>query len=155
MSEPLAYFLTWTTHGTWVHGDSRGSVDRTNASRFMDFHPPNPLWEQASQRRMTDPPVVLTVDQRPLVEHAIREHSLHKGWEVIEVNCRSNHVHVVVRAAGVGPERVMAQLKAYATRALRAGGRKDLGRTWALHGSTRYLNSQQSLEAAVQYVREQ
>jgi hypothetical protein len=27
MSIPLAYFITFTCYGTWLHGDERGSVD--------------------------------------------------------------------------------------------------------------------------------
>jgi hypothetical protein len=27
MSEPLAYFLTFGTYGSWLHGDVRGSKD--------------------------------------------------------------------------------------------------------------------------------
>jgi hypothetical protein len=27
MSMPIAYLLTWTRYGTWLHGDERGSVD--------------------------------------------------------------------------------------------------------------------------------
>ena len=27
-SWPLAFLLTWTTFGTWLHGDERGSMDR-------------------------------------------------------------------------------------------------------------------------------
>jgi hypothetical protein len=26
MDEPLAYFLTWTTYGSWLPGDERGWV---------------------------------------------------------------------------------------------------------------------------------
>ena len=25
-NKPLAYFITFTTYGTWLHGDSRGSM---------------------------------------------------------------------------------------------------------------------------------
>ena len=28
MSDPLAYFITFTCYGNWLHGDERGSVDR-------------------------------------------------------------------------------------------------------------------------------
>ena len=29
-SVPLAYLITFTTYGTWRHGDERGSVDRAH-----------------------------------------------------------------------------------------------------------------------------
>jgi hypothetical protein len=28
MDEPLAYFLTWTTYGSWLPGDERGWVEK-------------------------------------------------------------------------------------------------------------------------------
>ena len=28
MSDPIAYFITFRTYGTWLHGDERGSTDR-------------------------------------------------------------------------------------------------------------------------------
>ena len=47
LGEPLAYFLTWTTYGTWLPGDERGwnrkgEVKRTSnapipcSSRWLD-----------------------------------------------------------------------------------------------------------------------
>lgn len=32
--QPLAYFITFRTHGTWLHGDQRGSVDRHGRNVF-------------------------------------------------------------------------------------------------------------------------
>ena len=29
---PLAYFISFRTFGTWLHGDRRGSVDRSTTS---------------------------------------------------------------------------------------------------------------------------
>ena len=31
---PLAYFITFRSYGTWLHGDKRGSVDRLHR-RFV------------------------------------------------------------------------------------------------------------------------
>ena len=41
-----------------------------------------------------------------------------RGWELYVVNCRSNHIHVVV-AANIGPEAVRSQFKAWCTRKLK------------------------------------
>ena len=35
-SAPLAYLKTIRTYGTWLHGDSRGSVDRREYNRYGD-----------------------------------------------------------------------------------------------------------------------
>ncbi len=32
MPEPLAYFLTWSTYGTWLPGDERGWITHTAGS---------------------------------------------------------------------------------------------------------------------------
>jgi REP element-mobilizing transposase RayT len=33
MSRPLGYFLSWGTYGTRLHGDPRGTVDRSSTDR--------------------------------------------------------------------------------------------------------------------------
>jgi hypothetical protein len=41
MDTPLAYFITFTCHGTWLHGDERGSVDRGHNAPGTPFLPPD------------------------------------------------------------------------------------------------------------------
>jgi hypothetical protein len=36
MNEPLAYYLTWTTYGTWLPGDERGWVAKPGQFRTAD-----------------------------------------------------------------------------------------------------------------------
>jgi hypothetical protein len=68
------------------------------------------------------------------------------------VAVRSNHVHIVV-SADCPPERVMIDLKAYATRALRRDGDMDRSiKIWEDHGSTRYLWTPVHLQDACAYV---
>jgi hypothetical protein len=52
--------------------------------------------------------------------------------------------------AGASPERVLIDLKAYATRSLRKNGYKQ-PRFWTLHGSTWYLNSVSQLNKSIHY----
>jgi hypothetical protein len=35
MADPLAYFLTWTTYGTWLPGDERGWCKRTKGFKGL------------------------------------------------------------------------------------------------------------------------
>jgi hypothetical protein len=58
MSEPLAYFLTWTTYGTWLPGDSRGWVNRHRKGGVI-VEAPCPALESYARGLMKDPPVVL------------------------------------------------------------------------------------------------
>jgi hypothetical protein len=47
--EPLAYFLTWTTYGTWLPGDERGWV---RYRRGMQA--PDSILKREAAARMTD-----------------------------------------------------------------------------------------------------
>lgn len=96
---------------------------------------------------------VLSETDRRIVEEAIGEHCNFRQWRLIAINCRSNHVHLLVDANGAAPERVMMELKAYATRALRRHSSTDTDRVWTRGGSTRYIKSQASLDTAIQYIR--
>lgn len=93
MIEPITYFITWTTHGSWLPGDDRGW-------RKMKHGPqtPQPLLEQWCRNRMTEEVVTLNETQRMKVEKVCQEHADHRGWILHAVKARSNHVHVVVTA---------------------------------------------------------
>jgi hypothetical protein len=37
---PLAYFITFTTYGTWLHGDPRGSFMKSpDGAEHLDYDP--------------------------------------------------------------------------------------------------------------------
>jgi hypothetical protein len=91
MPDARAYFLTWTTYGTWVPGDERGWVEYRRGMQA-----PNPIKERAAAARMTDDARRLDQEQRRLVEATIADHCSIRGWTLDAVNCRSNHVNVVV-----------------------------------------------------------
>ncbi|MBP9891199.1 MAG: transposase [Planctomycetes bacterium] len=92
---------------------------------------------------------------RGAIDDAIREVCTHRGWTLHALNVRTNHVHVVVSAPDVAPERVMNDFKAYATRRLRQ--RKLVSRqqkVWAHHGSTPRIWKPEGLARAIRYVNE-
>lgn len=152
MSEPLAYFITFTTYGTWLHGKSPGSVDREHNVPGTEFLPADPELEAARRQMLRQEPYPLDGPRREVVLRTIREVAEHRKWRLWAVHVRSNHVHVVITAA-VKPEKVMADLKAWASRRLREAFGEDADRDrWTQHGSTRWLNDQQSLESAITYV---
>jgi hypothetical protein len=90
----LAYHLTWTTYGTWLPGDARGWV------RWGEngVKPPEPMREVQAKARLAETPVLLTDEQRALVEQTIRDHCRFRAWTLHAVHARSNHIHVVVTA---------------------------------------------------------
>src|SRR5688500_14822741 len=93
--EPLAYFITWTVYGTYLQGDERGWRKRRSGTqlpqrRLADWH----------QERLKYEVILLSTEQRAIVERQCQEHCDHRGWRLWEVNARTNHVHAVVSAPG-------------------------------------------------------
>jgi REP element-mobilizing transposase RayT len=156
MADPLAYFLTWTTYGTWLPGDERGWFEKPG-----QFRPPDPQRKAAAEALMAEEPCVLDAEQRRLVEQTIAKHCALRGWHLHVVNCRTNHVHVVV-TANARPEVVRDQFKAWCTRHLKELQRKTSADAslrvrvhwWTERGSERSLNDRNSLTEAIQYVRD-
>jgi len=149
---PQAYFITWTTYGTRLHGDARGTVDRKHNLYGHPMLSSDNARRANEQRELDGDPVVLTHHQRAAVEAAIREHAEFKSWRVWALNVRTNHVHVVC-SANEPPAKVMNAFKAYATRRLRAEKQVDEGaRVWTRHGSTRYLWDGVGSQQAIDYV---
>jgi REP element-mobilizing transposase RayT len=152
MSKPLAYFLTWTTYGTWLPGDGRGWVHKRGSAR-TPYREPDSERERRAVGLMPGRPARLDDVQRRRVDSAIRQTCRAKGWLLHALNVRTNHVHVVLSVGELRPERVMVTLKAWASRSLNAAaGRR---KWWTRHGSTRYLNSAFSVARAIEYVRNQ
>jgi REP element-mobilizing transposase RayT len=154
MPLPLAYFLTWICYGTRVHGDERGSVDMTHNTLNTPLLPPDPLRERLDRSLMRSAPVTLSPAARQIVDEVIRQHCEIRGWRLLALNVRTNHVHVVVDCLGrASPETAMEQFKAWATRRLRGAGLmpKDQ-KVWAEHGSTRWVGTAENLAEAIDYV---
>jgi REP element-mobilizing transposase RayT len=147
---PLAFFLTWTTYGTWLPGDERGWVERGRGQRSPDAE-----LRQSAVRLLSEDPCTLTLSQRETVEQTIRDHCQVRGWRLWAVNCRSNHVHVVA-SGDRAPEEIMRRFKAWATRRLReleiAHGELQRRNWWTERGSRRWINDEAGLEAAIHYV---
>jgi REP element-mobilizing transposase RayT len=113
--------------------------------------------EESDRRRMRQAAYGLDPPRRELVLETIREVAAHRGWRVWAVHVRCNHVHVIVSAESVRPEKALADLKAWASRRLREAYPGDddelTGRTrWSQHGSTRYIWDEEALTAAIDYV---
>src|SRR6266852_3241946 len=114
MGEPLAYYLTWTIYGTWLPGDERGWVAKPG-----QFRAPDAKRKEAAQRLMPESALTLDSEHRRCVEDTVADHCRIRGWHLHVVNCRTEHVHVVVTAPKRDPDVVMDQFKAWCTRRLK------------------------------------
>ena len=162
LPEPLAYFLTWPTYGTWLPGDERGWVEYRHGWQL-----PDPARKREAQARLTEDACLLDQDQRRLVELTIADHCRVRGWTLYTVNCRANHVHVIV-AGDREPKEIREQFKAWCTRRLKALQQERLRplsaqdssaaairqKWWAERGSALDVNDEEGLEAVIHYVRE-
>ncbi len=149
---PLAYFITFRAYGTWLHGDSRGSVNRFQNRFGTPYVASNRLWREHNEKQLTQSPVSLRRRQRAIITEAIKETCRIRKWDFWVTNVRSNHVHTVVFAE-CKPERIRSAFKANATRKLREGGCWKSDRTpWAHRGSIKYLWTEQDVINARVYV---
>ena len=147
---PLGYFITWTVYGTFLQGDPRWWRQRGTGPQ-----PPQPLLEQWHRNRLNHDLVLLTPEQREIVEAEVGRHCDHRSWKLWVANARSNHVHVVVTAPGYSGKSVRDQLKANCTRGLRERFVVFVDRPiWSVGGDWNCLDSEDDLEHAVAYAGE-
>ncbi len=147
-----ALFLTWTTYGNWLPGDDRGWTDHRRSDAPSQREERAERLAKWSAIRMNEREYTVSGRARLIVDRAIREHIEHKGWRLLALNVRTNHVHVVLQANRRG-SLVMTELKAWSTRALRAADSAGSDqRVWTRHGSTRQIVGEEPLRRAIEYV---
>ena len=154
MSDPIAYFITFRTYGTWLHGDARGSTDGDHNMYGTPQLHPHAGRERSAHLRLAQPSVTLSHSARNAVAMVVQQVCDHHDWILHASNVRSNHVHVVVSAPR-SPEHVMLAFKSWGTRRLRQLGlaQKDT-KVWSRHGSTKYIWKPNQLAEACRYVME-
>jgi REP element-mobilizing transposase RayT len=158
------WLLTWTTYGTWLPGDARGSHVRVadtpgrRTFELVDGDTARAIGLRESARaRLKRQPIWLTAEQARVVFEAIEEQAAHRGWASNACAVMANHVHVVVGVPGdPEPARILHGFKAYASRALNQRFRQQtVGTWWTQSGSTRLLRAEPNVIAALRYVRDQ
>jgi REP element-mobilizing transposase RayT len=149
---PLAYFLTFSCYGTWLHGKASGSVDRDHNRYGTPFLPPDIGLMDEERDRLTQEPYLLDAVRREIVLKSFHELCGRRRWLLLAAHVRSKHAHLVLRAPKP-PERVLNDLKSNASRMLNEAGLDTRERMrWTRHGSTKYLWTPKSVEAAMRYV---
>lgn len=149
MNDPLAFFITIVTYGTWLPGDERGWVECQRGWQL----PCRPL-ELEARARMNEDACVLSLAQRKLVEFQIAETCEHRKWILHAQNCRSTHLHTVVGAFETAPTKVRQDLKAWCTRRLKRDADSGRENWWAERGSVHWVFTEEELERVIEYVDE-
>ena len=159
-NDPITLFITWTTYGSWLPGDSRGWMKWKKGEQQ-----PQPVLEYWCQDRMKEKAVLLNTQHRVVVENVIRQHSEIRGWDLHVVSVRSNHVHVAVTVipkcgnkdfrVADGIKRVRDELKANSTRVLRRCENPIQNeKVWTKGGDIQFIDSDVDLEQVVIYICE-
>lgn len=149
MEDPIAFFITIATYGTWLPGDERGWIEYSHGWQL-----PNPVRKLEAEARMTEDACVLTFEQRLAVESQVLETCDVRKWILHEVNCRSNHLHVVVTALDINPKKIRTDLKAWCTRKLRQQSNGMRENWWADRGSIRWIFTEEQLLRVMEYVKD-
>jgi len=148
----MTYLITFACYGSHLHGDEKGSVDRHHnvpGSRLADA---NDGRLELKREQMEQPLYFMDERRRSEVLSAIHDRCSNRGWRLLAAHVRTNHVHLVIDAEPK-PERVMNDLKSFASRRLNEAGLDSPDRKrWARHGSTRYLWNREDTLAALHYV---
>lgn len=152
---PLAYFLTWTCYGAWLHGDSRGSVDYHHNTPGTPVNDSDPVARSRAVDLMKWPAVTLDEPMRLTCRQTIEDHCRFRAWVLHAVHVRSNHIHVVISCGTTPPDRAVNQFKSWCTRRLREARSFAPDRpVWTEGGSTRYLWREFDVAEAVRYVQD-
>jgi REP element-mobilizing transposase RayT len=150
----VAIFSTWTTYGTWLPGDQRGWF---RSGRGLQ-EGPDAMRRLEAALLMTESAFTLDQEQRRIVEKTVADHCAIRKWFLHAVNCRSNHVHVVVAAPDRKIEVPREQFKAWCTRRLKERERKQLTQGavrenwWTERGWDEYIDDENALANVVTYV---
>jgi REP element-mobilizing transposase RayT len=140
----VTYLIAFGCYGCHLHGEDRGSVDKMHNMPGSRFVGSDPERLRAETKAMHQAPYIMDRTRREVVLKAILARCDQNGWMLLAAHVRTNHVHVVIHVE-VAPERVMNDLKSYASRCLNQIGLDEPARKrWARHGSTRYLWEQGS-----------
>jgi len=147
----MAYHITWTCYGQWLHGDARGYVDRRSNDPDTPYAHGGTSLYNASADRMKERAVWLSETQRRMATESLRRTCHFKTWELLAVNVQPDHVHVVIRHGPAYARAAMRLLKGWATRALKT---TDPTRTrwWTDGGKVEFVRSAARLAQVVAYV---
>ena len=141
------WFLTWTTWGTWLPGDSRGwNRDKRGIQKAQ---PALANWHHS---RLNHPPCELNPHHRAATARVLSEHAEFRRWKVYILTVRSNHVHLLL-AANCDPETARDSLKARSTRMLRSVFPQFNDRpVWTRGGNVRPVDDEVAFHGIRQYI---
>jgi len=136
----LASFVTTTTYGTWLPGDTRGYVDH---GRILPANPPK---HRANRDRMHGPTVHLTSKQQDVVFQALVDASHEFHYVLLDAAVEAWHLHWIVAHGFDAMATVVRRLKNRMRQAL------GVGRLWTRGYLAVPLYTEHTLQAKRAYI---
>jgi len=157
----IAYHAIFTTYGTWLPNDPRGSYSKEIYNRELKVlreisygrQDPQPsmkvlraFWT-AAEPLLKRPPYFIDDRTRPLVAHGLAQ--VRQRLDLVVPACAiiNDHVHVLVMRSGHQIEYLVGQFKGAATREL---GLEET--PWARKCWKVFIDDQETLAAAAEYI---
>ena len=149
-----AWFITFSTYGSRLPGDARGSVDRHHNRPGTPLRAADPTLERWCGARMAAPEFQLGAAEADVVEHAIRQFCRRVEWPLHALAVQSNHVHPLVSSPRRGPQALSALKRAASIELRRSGLVGPDARIWTRQGSARPVWTQQEVARVTYYVEQ-
>ena len=153
--QPLAYHITFGMYGSRLHGDPRGTVDRSMNKPGDPIIGRDTDWEQIERSLLRFPPVVPTSQQRRFTESIIPSICDRGGWQLHTCAAQPDHVHTLLTTTADG-KTVRRLLKRWLGQALSDRWPLPPEATWwAEGGSVKWIWDQQYFENVFSYIERQ
>lgn len=151
------WFLTWTTYGSWLPGDKRGFTAPEHNSPDTPTALPNPALQSFAKQQMKGPVVFLSRLHATILFEQFQETARYRNWLLCAVAIMPTHIHMIIGVPNdPEPSKLLADFKSYGSRTLNSRfGRPQSGTWWTESGSKRRLPDAHSVEATVNYLRNQ
>lgn len=138
-----------------LHGDARGTIDRSRNKPGDPIVGHNDEWEQTERSRLSFDPIVFTDEQRRHAELALLNICLRGEWTYHTAACQHDHVHALI-SARVEPKPVRRWLKRWLGDSLTEKWPLESDQTWwSEGGSIKWIWDDWYLDAVWQYIEEQ
>ena len=152
---PLAFHITFGTYGTRLHGDDRGTVDRSENNFGDPIVGRQEQWHAEETSKLKYPRRILTVEQRITIEQMIPAICERGGWTHIVSAAAPDHVHNLIAATVAGKD-VRKWLKRWLGESLSARWPTEPGQSWwAECGSVKWVWKEDYLGRVDEYVGRQ
>lgn len=157
----IAYHAIFTTYGTWLPNDPRGSYSKViyneelRALGQVKYGRQDPQPDRGSLRRfwtaaapqLSRPPYFINSATRPVIARGFAQVKRRLDLTVRACSIMNDHVHMIVARSRYRIEYLVNQFKGAATKQLK------VKRTpWARGRWKVYINDQETLIAAIEYV---